>query len=127
MSASSAASPTVDVVNQYLGAFYAGEHDRAWSLVADEFSFEGPFVTVAGRAPFFASAAGLKAVVRGHRLLRQWSDGGDVCSIFEVHLQSPAGAGTVAMSEWHLVRDGLLKSGRVLFDSAAFRALLPAR
>ena len=127
MSTSPTASSAVDVVNQYLGAFYDGAHDRARRLVADEFSFHGPFVTVTGRDPFFASAAGLTAVVRGHLLLGQWSEGEDVCSIFEVRLESPVGTGTVTMSEWHQVRDGLLQWGRVLFDSAEFRALLPAR
>ena len=125
MSASPAPRPAVDVVNDYLNAFCAGEHDRARTLVTDEFSFTGPFVTVSGKEPFFASAAGLKALVRGHRLVRQWSEGEDICSIYDLSLASPAGAGTVTMSEWHRVRDGLLQSGRVLFDSATFRALLP--
>jgi hypothetical protein len=126
MPSSPAVRTAVDVVNDYLHAFYAGDHDWARGVVDDEFSFTGPFVSVFGKEPFFASAAGLKALVHGHRLVRQWSDGDDICSIYDVDLASPAGAGTVTMSEWHRVRDGVLQSGRVLFDSAAFRALLPA-
>lgn len=125
MPASSAPRTATDVVNDYLDAFYSGDHDRASQYVAEQFSFAGPFVTVSGKGSFFASAAGLKALVRGHRLVRQWSDGEDVCSICDVSLSGPRGAGTVTMSEWHQVRGELLTSGRVLFDSAAFRELLP--
>lgn len=127
MPASPAPQTATSVVNDYLDAFYAGDHDAARNLVADQYSFSGPFVTVTGKDPFFDSAAGLKSMVRGHRLVRQWSEGEDICSIYDVTLSGPGGAGTVTMSEWHQVSGGLLQSGRVLFDSAAFRALLPAR
>ena len=35
------------------------------------------------------------------------------------------GAGSVVMSEWRVARDGELTSGRVMFDTAAFRDLVP--
>lgn len=78
-----------------------------------------------GREAFFSSAEGLRSIVRGHRLLHRWVDGDEVCSLYEVHLQTPAETGSVTMSEWHTVHDGLLVAGRVVFDTAAFRALMP--
>lgn len=113
-----------DVVNRYLDRFYRGDFAAAGAVVAREFSFTGPFLEVRGKDAFFAGAAGLRQIVRGHRLLRQWIDGAEVCSLYDVHLETPAGAATIPMSEWHTVRDGHLVAGRVLFDSAAFRALL---
>lgn len=74
---------------------------------------------------YFASAAGLAPIVRGHRLLRQWEDGEDVCSIYEVNLETPAGMGAVLMSEWHTARQGKLASSRLILDTAPFRALMP--
>jgi hypothetical protein len=78
---------------------------------------------------FFAGAHGLQPLVCGHRLLHQWVDasvdGAEVCSIYDVTLDTPAGAGTVPMSEWHTVRDGRLTAALVLFDATALRALLP--
>jgi hypothetical protein len=121
-----ASGSAATVVTEYLDAFYTGDFAQARALVEDGFSFSGPFVEVDGRDAFFASADGLRRIVRGHRLLAQWADGADVCSIFDLALETPAGAGSVAMSEWHTVRDGRLVAGRVLFDTAAFRALLPA-
>lgn len=113
--------------SRYLQAFYSGDFDRACAVVADDFSFEGPFLQVQGKDAFFAGAEGLRRIVRGHRLLRQWEDGSDVCSVYEAQIVTPVGNGPVLMSEWHTVGDGLLTSGRVVFDTAAFRALVPQR
>jgi hypothetical protein len=114
------------IVNEYLASFYRGDFTRAADMLTEDFSFSGPFLTVDGRDGFLAGAQGLRPIVQGHRLLHQWHDGNDVCSIYEVNLHTPAGSGSVLMSEWHTARDGRLASGRVLFDTAAFRALMPA-
>jgi SnoaL-like domain len=119
------ARTAVDVVNQYLTSFYSGDFETAKSVVADDFSFRGPFLQVDGKEQFFAGAEGLRQIVRGHRLLRQWVDGDDVSTTYEVDFVTPAGEGSVLMSEWHILRHTQLGSGRVTFDSAAFRALVP--
>lgn len=74
-----------------------------------------------GRDAFLDSAAGLKPIVRGHRLQRQWADGDEICSWYDVDLQTPVTSGAVTMSEWHTVREGKLASGRVVFDAAEIR------
>lgn len=116
-----------ETASAYLTAFYAGDFDQARALLAEDFSFSGPFVQVRGRDPFLDSAAGLKPILRGHRLLRQWADGDEICSWYDVDLQTPVTSGAVTMSEWHTVREGKLTSGRVVFDAAAFRAFLPSQ
>ena len=112
------------LVNEYLDAFYSGDFGKAGALVSEAFRFKGPFVEAANKEAFFASAVRLAPIVKGHRLLRQWEDDDEVSSIFEVNLETPAGKGSVTMSEWHAVRDGRLISGRVILDTAAFRALV---
>lgn len=115
------------LVNTYLDAFYAGDFGKAGTLVSDDFHFKGPFVEATNKEAFFASAARLALIAKGHRLLRQWEDGGEVSSIYEVNLETPAGKGWVAMSEWHTVRHGKLVSARLILDTAAFRALVPPK
>lgn len=116
-------SPT-EVVNDYLAAFYSGDYGRARILVADEFSFRGPFVEVAGKDAFFASAAGLQPILRGHRLLRQWADGANVSSLYEVSITGHANSAIVPMSEWHTVEGNQLTRALVLFDPTFLRTLL---
>lgn len=113
------------VVNDYLNAFTSGEFDQAQTFVSDAFWFQGPFLQCETKDAFFKSATPLAAIVRGHRMLRQFEDGNDVCSIYELNLQTPAGSGAVLMSEWHTVRHGQLASGRLVFDTAAFRKVVP--
>src|SRR2546430_5495318 len=107
------------VANEYLKAFYSGDLAGARATVIEDFSFSGPFVQTSSRDAFFQSAAPLARIVRGHRLLKQWDDGDDVCSFYELNLETPAGKGAVLMSEWHTVRRSKLVSARVVFDTAA--------
>ena len=114
-------------VDTYLTAFYSGDFAAASSVVADEFIFVGPFIKTQSKKSFFDGAEALRAIVRGHCTLRQWVDGDEVCTVYDVTLETPLGSGIVSMSEWHNVREGQLVTGRVFFDSAAFRAFVPAR
>jgi ketosteroid isomerase-like protein len=116
---------TLDIVNAYLTAFYKGDFEAARRQVADAFSFRGPFVSFDDAAPFFASASPLKAFVRGHDVLRQWREADEVCTFYEARLETPAGKGAVPMAEWNRVEDGKVASARLIFDTAAFRKLLP--
>jgi ketosteroid isomerase-like protein len=116
-------TPT-DIVSGYLTAFYGGDFESAGPLLAEDFEFNGPFVSVKGRDAFLQSAQGLRMTSRGHRLLKQWQDGPDICSVYELALQGPQRSGTVTMAEWHRVRGGRIQSALVLFDSAAFREIL---
>ena len=117
-------TPT-QVVDGYLEAFYTGEFDAARRLVTDELSFHGPFVQVEGADQFFASAKPLRQIVAGHRIVRQWKDGDDVLTMYEMQLKTPAGEGCVLVSEWNTVRAGKVASAQLVFDTAAFRKLVP--
>lgn len=111
-------------MNTYLAAFYSGDFVTARSVVDDDFKFEGPLTKAENKESFFASAGGLRGIVRGHRTVHQWIDGCDVMTIYDVDIESPIGCGTVRMSEWHTVRNGALVAGRVIFDSNELEALL---
>lgn len=116
-----------DVVNTYLDAFYRGDLAQAGALLAPAFHFKGPFIEARDRETYLKSAAPLAAIVRGHRLLRQWVDGEEIASIYDVHLETPAGTGDVTMSEWHKVEGQTIVSSRLIMDSAALRRLMPGR
>ncbi len=110
---------------KYLDAFTSGNIDEAKELVAEDYSFVGPMMQAEGKTAFFEGAAGLRTIVDGYKMLHQWEDGDEVCSIFEFKIKSPVGGGAVLMSEWATVRDGKLAASRLIFDTAAFAALMP--
>lgn len=113
------------LVVEYLDAFAAGDFETVRRLVTDDFSFAGPIVQAHGREEFLAASAQLVPLMRGYRMLMQWDEGDDVCSVYEFSLQTPAATGSVVMAEWNTVRDGQLASSRLIFDTAAFLALMP--
>ena len=96
------------------------------AVLAKSFSFEGPFLRVGDREAFFRGAEGLRSIVEGHKLLRQWVDRHEVTSFYTVTLRTPTGQGEVLMSEWHTIRDSRIVHGRVIFDTADFRSIVPA-
>ena len=113
------------VFTDYLSAFTSGDMETAQSLIADDFAFNGPLSQVEGKQAFFAGATQLTPIIRGFKMLRQFEDGDEVCSIYEFEVGSPATPGSTLMTEWCTVRDGQLSSSRLVFDTAAFGKLMP--
>lgn len=122
MSANSQASEVVDL---YLDAFYRADFETARALLADDLSFEGPFIQVQGADRFIASADGLRHIIRGHSTVRQWQDGEEISTLYEMKLETPLGTGSVLVSEWNTVRGGLVASATLVFDTTEFQKLLP--
>ncbi|WP_370370366.1 nuclear transport factor 2 family protein [Catenulispora sp. GP43] len=115
-----------DLFRTYLDRFTSGDIAGAAELLTDDFRFHGPMLTSEGKAAFLAGSAQLGPIMRGFRMHRQWQDGDQVCSFYDFNIQTPAGAGSIPMAEWNTVRDGKLASARLIFDTAAMAALMPA-
>jgi ketosteroid isomerase-like protein len=114
------------VVATYLDAFYSGDLETAASLLAEDFCFQGPTRQIEGKQAFLDRAEGVRSMLRGDHRVRQWVDGNEICTLHEAKLVTSIGEGSVLVSEWHSVRDGQLVSGQSVFDTTAFRALVPA-
>ena len=115
-----------DIFRTYLERFTGGDVDGAAELLADEFAFDGPILQAKDKAEFLAGSAAAAAMARGCTIRHQWTDGDDVCSVYDFEIETPAGAGAIVMAEWSVIRDGKLVSSRLLFDTAAMAALMPA-
>lgn len=108
------------IVNAYLNAYTSGDVDRAASLVSEDFAFRGPMQATTGRSAFRQTVAHVAASVRGHRVLRQWHDGDEVCTIYELSVQTDSET-SVLVSEWNAVREGQVASSFMVFDTGPFR------
>jgi YHS domain-containing protein len=112
---------SAEIVNAYLAAYTSGDVDRAASLVSEDFSFQGPMQTTAGRSALRKIAAHLGPNARGHRVLRQWQDGDEVCTIYQLSVETGSEATPVLVSEWNTVRGGQVASSLMLSDTGPFR------
>lgn len=111
--------------NQYLDSFTRGDVDGAMALIADNFKFRGPMLQSDDKAAFVEGAAPLGPIVRGYKMLRQFAEGDEVCSIYDFEVETPKARGTVTMTEWTKVRGGKLVESRLIFNSPEFAALMP--
>lgn len=111
---------SAELVTTFLEAFLGGDIDRAQAMASDDFSFRAPLHQARGdKAAYFAGAEHKTRFIEAFRILRQWADGEEVCTVYELDIRTPEGAATMAMSEWHSVRAGRVASTYMVFDSAA--------
>ena len=114
------------IFRTYLERFTGGDVEGAAEFLADEFFFDGPILQAKDKAEFLAGSTAAASMARGCTVHHQWVDGDNVCSIYDFEIETPAGAGAIPMAEWAVIRDGKLVSSRLLFDTAAMAALMPA-
>jgi ketosteroid isomerase-like protein len=116
---------TAAIVNEFLASFLSGDIDRAQSMVRDDFTFRAPLIEdAATKEAFFAGSQRKASHVRDFRIVRQWEDGAEVSTVYEIDVDTSAGAASMLMHEWHTVRDGQLASTIMSFDTGAPAAQL---
>jgi SnoaL-like domain len=116
-----------EVLTTYLDKFTAGNIDAVSQYIAEEFSFKGPILQTEGKQAFLEGLnPDLFNIMRGYTMLRQFEEGNEVCSIYEMHFETPVGKGSVLFAEWNHVADGQLTTSRVVFDTGAFMKLMPS-
>jgi predicted SnoaL-like aldol condensation-catalyzing enzyme len=108
-----------EIVTRFLSSYHGGRMAEARAMLTDDFSFRAPLVDEGSQALFFASGDEKSALVRGFRVLRQWEDGDDVSTLYELDVETNAGAASMLMYEWHHVRDGSIDSTVMVFDTVA--------
>ena len=109
-----------ELVTSFLQAFMSGDVEKASSMVSKDFSFRAPMHQgEGGKAAYFAGAERKTRFIDAFRILRQWQDGDDVCTVYELDVRTPEGSATMAMSEWHTIQAGYVRSTYMVFDSAA--------
>lgn len=113
------------IVTEFLHEFMTGSIEKASHMVRDDFWFRAPLHEGRGdKAGYFAGAQRKMQYIRALRILRQWADGDDVSTVYELDIATPAGAATMAVSEWHRVEDGRLASTFMVFHGSAPAARL---
>ena len=117
------AATTKDTVRRYyaiLGAGAAGfDPDRLRAVLAPDLVFEGPIAGHrVGAEPFIAGAAGFVRAARRIDLLHQLHVGEAAATLYDAELAG----GAVRFAEFFRVGDGRIRSLRLLYDAAEFRA-----
>ena len=110
-----------DVVDRFYEATNARRAQDLPALVSDHVTFVGPLMRATGAQEYVAMNEQLLGFHAGTRMLRQFEDGEEVCSIYELDMSTPAGGSiSVTIADWIRVADGKIASQRIYFDPRAF-------
>lgn len=96
---------------------------EAAGLLAEDVVFKGPLMSLTGRAAYLELLGQFVPAHVSTRVLRQFVDGDEVCSINHLTVRSPAGEQVVLeMAEWFRLRDDRIAEHTLFYDPRGFAA-----
>ncbi len=108
----------LDIVNQFM-------HSQDTSLLADEFKFIGPVDQTNSIEAFVKLNQSFFPLVTEMRMLKQFENGDDVCSIYEIDFKPPTGTTlTLKIADWVVVRNDKMVEERLYYDAREYAAVV---
>jgi hypothetical protein len=106
----------LDTVNQFM-------QSQDTSLLAEDFTFIGPVDQTRGIDAFMTLNQGFFPMVTGMRMLQQFENGDDVCSIYEIDFKPPTGETLILkVADWVTVKNGKMVEERLYYDAREYAA-----
>jgi hypothetical protein len=109
---------SVAIVRAYNEAWAAGDVSAARSLIADDLRFRGPMDTFTNADDMARALTALAQVTTGihwHTLFAEDAADGKQTNVAAFYRLDTA-VGPLECGEWHVVRDGLIRSIELRFD-----------
>ncbi len=110
-----------EIVKSYQTALGAGDFAAARKLMQDDMTFQGPFDTFHTADEYLEAVKRLAAIIQRIDLRKVFVDGEDVCVLYDMVTNTPAG--TAFIAEWYQVQGGKIAALRAVFDARPFAAL----
>jgi limonene-1,2-epoxide hydrolase len=110
-----------ETVESYQAALGNGDFATARKLMQDDMTFQGPIDTFHQADDYLESLKKLASIIQRIDVKRVFADGDDVCVLYEMVTNTPAG--TAFIAEWYQVKGSKIASLRVVFDARPFAAM----
>jgi hypothetical protein len=111
-------------VERFFTAFYSGHVEGTRAAVTDDFTLLGPFASVHNADELLQLGAGLMRVVHGHKIDRCVAVDNEVAALYEIFVRGPRGPRALTIAGFFTAHGDRLSSGQVVYDSAAFDAIV---
>ncbi len=111
-------------LERFLVAFYSGDIQGTRDAVTEDFTLSGPFASVHNADELLQLGAGLMTIARGHKVRRCVTTENEVAALYEIFLQGPRGQAPLTVGGFFTAACDRLSGGQVIYDSAAFDALV---
>ena len=105
---------TAVVATKFLQGWSTGDFAMTKSLCHDDVTFVGPLGETKGAEEYIRGVRGLAEIVEAAEPQKVVADGDDVCIIYNLITNTPAG--TIPTVGWYHVEDGKGASVRAFFD-----------
>ncbi len=109
------------IVNDFKQALGGGNFAAARQLLDDNLSFRGPIDTFGAPEPYLESIKKLHHIIKRIDMKKTFSDGNDVCLLYDMVTDTPAG--TAFIAEWYQVKGNKIAAIQVVFDARPFAAM----
>lgn len=111
----------LDTVNKFYDVTDNKKGKGMRELLADGMTFRGPLMQAGSADEYVAMSEKFLQFHKGTKMLKQFENGDDVCSIYEMTLNTPAG-GTliVPIADWIRVSTGRIVEQTIYYDPRDF-------
>lgn len=113
-----------DIVITYFRAWTSGDVAKARTLLADDLHFEGPIDRFDKADDLVRALSGFVQMVTAVRLVAEFSSGDQAMLLYDCVTPTPAG--TIRTAEHFVVKDGLIREIKVVYDATELRKLMPS-
>ncbi len=111
---------TRETVEQYMRAFYAGDHQTARHYLSDDLVFSGPSASFSSPDAFLRASAHVAKSVSTVQPHKVFVDAQDVGIFYQLVLdQAP---GPIEIADWYQLDGDVITSIRTILDTAPFTA-----
>lgn len=107
-----------EIVERYQQALGSKDFKAARGLLADDLAFHGPIDTFRRADDYLKAIQQLSSIIQRIEPRKTFVDGQDVCFIYDMVTNTPAGTAPVA--EWYRVAGDRIKAIDVFFDARPF-------
>ena len=108
----------LDTVNKFM-------QSQDTALLTNEFWFSGPVDQTHGIEAFMKLNQSFFPMVTAMRMLQQFENGNNVCSIYEVDLTPPSGKSlTLKVADWVVVSNGKMVEEHLFYDAREYATAL---
>ncbi|MGH9991439.1 MAG: nuclear transport factor 2 family protein [Nitrososphaera sp.] len=91
------------------------------SMLADNMIFAGPLMRTSGASEYLESTKRFLQMHKATRMMKQFENGNDVCSIYEMDIATPAGGTiTLEITDWIQVSSGKVTKQKIYYDPREF-------
>lgn len=90
-------------------------------VITDDMRFDGPLMKFNGAKEYIDSTKQFLQMHRATRMLKQFENGNDVCSIYEMDVATPAGGMiTLEVVDWVQIANGKVARQKIFYDPREF-------